>query len=158
MISTAHLKLYRTTFTRNSTIGELWTTEPGKERMLAFVLEDVARPYGVKVPGKTCIWVGKYKIKITYSNRFKRPLPIIYNQEDLSVKSDKAIWTGVRIHPGNTAEDTEGCLLPGLVKMEDKVAQSRAAFDDIVLPYIVNHPDMKKNGYITLEIINKPQP
>ena len=76
--------------------------------------------YQWKVPGQTAIPYGTYKIDITPSNRFKRDLPIL-----LSVPG----FDGIRIHPGNTAADTEGCLLPGLDRMAKSVGRSRAAFD-----------------------------
>jgi hypothetical protein len=37
-------------------------------------------------------------------------------------------YEGVRIHPGNYAKDTEGCLLPGSGVGEDMVLNSRATF------------------------------
>jgi hypothetical protein len=56
------------------------------------------------------------------SARFARVLPLLVNVPG---------YVGVRIHPGNTAEDTEGCLLPGLTRYENSVGQSRAAFEAI---------------------------
>jgi len=85
-----------------------------------FTLEDVARPLGVKIPGKTCISAGEYRITIDYSTRFKRPMPHI-----LMVP----LFTGVRIHAGNVAENTEGCILVGLERMPDIIMRSREAFD-----------------------------
>lgn len=58
-----------------------------------------------KVKGKSAIKAGTYEIILTYSVRFKRVLPILLNVED---------FDGVRIHRGNTAKDTEGCILPGV--------------------------------------------
>lgn len=87
-----------------------------------YIMEDVMRKQ--KVFGKTAIPRGIYDIVITESTRFKRLLPLLVDVEN---------YSGVRIHPGNIPEDTEGCLLPGLntgmVKGEFGVLQSREAFE-----------------------------
>lgn len=79
-------------------------------------LEDVVRK--VKIAGQTAIPAGAYKVKKTYSPRFKTTLPEILNVPNFS---------GVRIHAGNTAKDTEGCLLLGLNKAKGAVLCSRNA-------------------------------
>lgn len=58
----------------------------------------------MKVPGRTAIPSGRYEVAVTWSERFSRPLPLIMGVPDFS---------GVRIHGGNTAKDTEGCPLLG---------------------------------------------
>ena len=76
-----------------------------------------------KVYGKTAIPRGKYRIIIDWSNRFKRELPRLL---------DVPNYVGVRIHPGNGPEDTEGCILPGTgipSNRQDWLLNSRAAFD-----------------------------
>lgn len=85
-----------------------------------WILEDVVRE--TKVPGKTAIPAGTYLIDLTWSPRFKRVLPVL-----LGVRG----FDGVRIHPGSTSADTEGCLLPGYQRHENWVNQSRAAFNDL---------------------------
>jgi hypothetical protein len=82
------------------------------------ILEDVERD--IKIPGETCIPLGTYVIVIDYSERFKRRLPHLL---------DVPNYTGVRIHPGNSAVDTSGCLLPGLEKYDDSLGHSVMAFD-----------------------------
>ena len=83
-------------------------------------LEDQVR-HAAKVPGETAIPAGRYRVRITWSPRFQRPMPLI---EDIPG------YDGVRIHPGNTAADTEGCLLVGdRVVDATRIADSRVAFE-----------------------------
>ena len=83
-----------------------------------WTLEDVVRDE--KIPGETAIPSGTYNVIITMSNRFKRELPLLENVPN---------FTGVRIHPGNTSEDTEGCILVGRGKTDKTVTESKAAFN-----------------------------
>jgi len=111
------LDLRRIWLTDASTVGELYVNGEFE----SYVLEDRYRPPPeAKVYGATCIPTGRYEIVITESPRFKRPLPLLLNVPGFS---------GVRIHPGNTAADTEGCLLPGRVRHGESVLESRKAFD-----------------------------
>lgn len=79
-------------------------------------LEDTVRPTGKKIAGKTAIPAGDYKVVKSYSPRFKKILPEILNVPG---------FTGVRIHAGNTAKDTDGCLLLGLNKTKGTVLDSQ---------------------------------
>ena len=47
-------------------------------------LEDVGRPAGVKVQDETCIPEGVYKVAITGSPTFGKPLMILYNKTAIS--------------------------------------------------------------------------
>ena len=76
-----------------------------------------------KRKGITAIPTGKYDVILTFSPRFKCVLPLL-----LSVKG----YEGVRIHAGNTAEDTEGCLLLGENKEKGKVLNSRATLEKLM--------------------------
>ncbi len=71
-----------------------------------------------KIAGKTAIPAGRYEIRDTYSPRFKKHV-----LELIGVPG----FQGVRIHSGNTADDTEGCLILGLKGTEIGVAESRSA-------------------------------
>ena len=57
------------------------------------------------------------------SNRFKRLLPLVANVPG---------FEGIRIHPGNTAADTEGCLLPGLQRRDKGVGESQLAYREVL--------------------------
>lgn len=80
-------------------------------------LEDTVRPANKKISGKTAIPAGNYKVIKSYSPRFKKILPEILNVPN---------FTGVRIHAGNTAKDTDGCVLLGLNKTKGAVLDSQA--------------------------------
>lgn len=119
------LLLKRKIFTDTSTIGELSCNGV----FLCYILEDkdrgirntdsLASILNKKTFGKTAIPSGRYEITTTYSTRFKKDLPLLLNVPG---------FAGIRIHTGNTAADTEGCLLPGTAYSLDKVIQSKAAF------------------------------
>lgn len=108
------LEVKRTDFTDNSTIGELSVNG----QFECYTLEDKVRP--VKIAGKTAIPAGRYEVVINFSQRFGHPLPLLLNVPD---------FEGVRIHPGNKAADTEGCILVGETKGADLISQSKAAFE-----------------------------
>ena len=50
---------------------------------------------------------GVYKVQNSKSPKFKRELPLLYND---AVKASR----GIRIHRGNTVKDTQGCVLVGM--------------------------------------------
>ena len=108
-----NLRLVRKTFTEESTIGVLSVNG----RTECFTLEDRVRL--TKVPGRTAIPAGIYEVTITFSDRFQRPLPLLLNVPRFS---------GIRIHPGNTAADTDGCILVGRAQGVNTVRNSRVAF------------------------------
>lgn len=112
---TTELLLKRIWLTEKTTIGEL-SIDGAFE---CFILEDKFRPPPeAKVYGKTAIPNGRYEIIINHSPRFGVDLPLLLNVPG---------YEGVRLHPGNTADDTEGCLLPGRVRKADQVLESRLA-------------------------------
>ena len=94
-----------------------------------FGLEDLDRGLNQKMPiaeirqkkvfGQTAIPAGRYEIIINFSNRFQQYKPLLLNVPG---------FEGVRIHAGNKAANTEGCLLLGQTEAADFIGNSRLAY------------------------------
>ena len=106
------LKLNRIFLGNDYTIGELYVNE----EYICDTLEDKVRelpatcPYTPKqqnckckekVYSETAIPAGTYKVKLTYSNKYKKIMPEI---------CDVPHFLGIRIHSLNTSKETEGCI------------------------------------------------
>ncbi len=100
-------------FTKKSTIGKLYLD--GEYQ--CYTLEDRIR--NEKVYGETAISAGSYRVKLNYSPRFKTVLPLLINVPE---------FKGIRIHPGNTSKDTDGCILVGETRSKNFIGRSRTAF------------------------------
>jgi hypothetical protein len=112
------LTLDRDLYEKDSTLGDLFIDGVWE----CVSLEDQVR--AEKVKGETAIPEGTYEVLLTHSPRFKRVLPLLV---------DVPGFDGIRIHPGNTHNDTEGCLLVGenftMAAGVPFLTHSRAAFD-----------------------------
>lgn len=112
-----NILLQRHTFTDKSTIGDLIVDED----FFCYTLEDVVRDH--KIYGETAIPAGQYEVIVNWSNRFKRRMPLLLNVPG---------FEGIRIHAGNTSEDTQGCILVGEAKTIDGLRDSRVSFNDLM--------------------------
>lgn len=115
------IELRREFFSDESTIGRLYIDG----HYFCYTLEDTCREIngktfpGCKVQNETAIPRGEYQVIIDYSQHFHRELPHILNVP---------YFDGVRIHAGNSARDTEGCVLLGRTRNVNWIGQSQAAF------------------------------
>ena len=120
---TIELSVVRDLCERDRTFGKLFVD--GK--YLAETLEDTDRFLevdGVKIPKQTAIPRVTWKlVTITYSNRFKKPLPLIH---------DVPGFSGVRFHGGNGPDDTEGCILIGNVRTKTGIAHCAGALARLI--------------------------
>ena len=119
------------------TIGRL-EDENGKK--LCDTLEPIWRNYDggeLKIPKKSAIPEGTYRVVTTYSLRFRKYLPLLVGVPG---------FEGVRIHSGNTSRDTEGCILVGHNLQVGKVLWSR-----ITLEKLMKLIENEKESYLTIK-------
>lgn len=121
------------------TVGRLYVD--GK--LYCNTLEDVVRDLDkeAKVPGKTAIPAGTYKVIYNWSPKFGRNLPRLLNVPH---------FDGILIHPGNTADDSAGCILVGKNTEVGRLTESRYTSDKLN----VLIEDAQRHGEeITIEIV-----
>ena len=105
------------------TIGRL-EDENGKK--ICDTLEPTWRNYKggeLKIPKKSAIPEGSYRMVVTKSRRFQKYLPLLVGVPG---------FEGVRIHAGNTSRDTEGCILVGHNLQVGKVLWSRITLEKLM--------------------------
>ena len=119
------MKLVLTRHARRAdyTIGRL-EDENGKK--ICDTLEPIWRNYDggeMKIPRKSAIPEGTYRVVVTKSRRFQKYLPLLVGVPG---------FEGVRIHAGNTSRDTEGCILVGQNLQVGKVLWSRITLEKLM--------------------------
>lgn len=122
------LTLRRIAFRDTYTIGKLYIDGTyfcdvieDKDRGLydSMTVEEILKR---KKYGETAIPYGTYQVQITYSPKYKKMMPLLLN-----VKG----YSGIRIHSGNTAKDTLGCLIVGRNTKVGMVTESRATYNKL---------------------------
>ena len=139
------LTLKRIAFKEKYTIGRLYIdgeyfcdTIEDKDRGLDDSMS-VKEVLSKKIYGQTAIPTGHYEVEITYSPKYKRMMPEI---------KDVKGFSGIRIHSGNTAKDTLGCLIVGKNTVVGMVTDSRKTYYKLF-------EILKGQKNITIDIIGK---
>lgn len=142
------IHIIRKWFTTQSTMGILEVPDAGFQ---CYTLEDVARPKGVKIYGQTCIPEGNHKFILNVSSRFKQVLPLIYNTSGYIMTDGYGVaFTGIRIHAGNTSEDSSGCIIVGYKKGENSLYESKKCLQDL-MAVLHTHCGIQKEFGITIK-------
>ena len=121
------------------TVGRLFVD--GK--LFCNTLEDTVRDLSneKKVYGKTAIPYGEYRVVYNWSPKFGRNLPRLLNVP---------AFEDILIHPGNTADDSAGCILVGRNTEVGRLTESRYTSDKLN----VLIEDVQRGGEsITIEIV-----
>ena len=115
------IKIVRRTESVVSTVSEFTA---GDNTLTGYILEE--RGPSTRIPNQEQrIPPGTYTLRWHTSPRFRATLPHLYNEQ---VPRERYIL----IHAGNTAADTEGCLLPGKTFTKDSVGSSRAMLAELI--------------------------
>jgi hypothetical protein len=127
------ITIKRVTLTEDFTEGVM-ELEPGVK--FCDTIEDAVR--AEKVMHKTAIPAGRYKLIMSYSNRWKRVMHQLVNVPN---------FEGIRIHPGNTADDSSGCILIGKKDFNGHIRDSKTTYDILIYELTVD----KSDHYITIK-------
>lgn len=121
------------------TIGKLYVDD----KYFCNTLEDTVRDLNKekKIPGKTAIPYGEYKVVFNWSPKFGRNLPRLLNVP---------AFEGILIHPGNTANDSAGCILVGKNTEVGRLTESRYTSDKL---NVLIEDAQRKGESITIEIV-----
>lgn len=151
------IKVKRIARKETYTIGKMYVdgayicdTLEDKDRGLTSNMS-VAQICGVKVHGETAIPTGRYLVDMkTVSPRFGGRAQYQFCKGRLPRLCNTPGYQGVLIHCGNTAKDTEGCILVGENKERGKVLNSTATFR-MLYPILKAADERGEQIYITIE-------
>lgn len=94
--------------------------------LIGQTLEDTDRHLedgGEKLYGTTAIPRGRYRVTLSFSNRFQKVMPEVH---------DVPQFSGVRIHGGNDEVNTLGCPLLGRVRTDTGIRDCAAANERLI--------------------------
>lgn len=129
------LRLIRDDYNDQHTIGKMYCDG----LFLGYTLEDTVRAQGVKVQNETAIAAGRYRVRMTWSNRFKKIMPELMNVP---------MFAGVRIHGGNTEHDTEGCILLGSNRNSERIYNCASALGRLY--QIISEEERKREVWLEI--------
>ena len=106
------LTLVRYTRTDEAILGSLYLNGA----FICYTLENASK----------AIPCGIYTVQNSKSPKFKRELPLLF-------RSNVPQSRGIRIHRGNTAKDSQGCVLVGMGRSTEKSSVTESANAEIMV-------------------------
>ena len=99
-----------------------------------------------KIHGETAIPVGRYRITLESSPKFGPDTLTVWNVPG---------FDGVRMHAGNTAEDTEGCPLLGLRVTDDQIVGGTSRSAVLLVQGQVRRA-IEQGDKVFMDVVNPP--
>jgi Family of unknown function (DUF5675) len=120
------LALQRLVLTANSTCGNLFVNDA----LQCWTLEE---PFKDGLSG-SCITAGTYEVTLGPSPKFQGSSDPWERTQGQCIPHLQGVPNRqfILIHWGNTAKNTEGCILVGHSHSQDFIGQSRAAFTELI--------------------------
>lgn len=89
---------------------------------------------------------GEYNLNVSKSQKFCRMLPLVYNDE-------VTMHRGIRVHAGNSAKDSRGCILVGFGRNGDRLVDSSNA-ESVVTGLAANDAKLiiTTNGLLKVDV------
>ena len=153
------LKVIRKWKKNEYTIGDLYVDGMWVSNTLEDAVRDLNRNGQFdngerKIPGKTAIPYGRYEITM----KVKSPKYSNFSKYSWAKKYDGYLprllnvphFEGILIHCGNTADDSDGCIIVGENKAVGKVINSVNTFRRLMDDYLV--PAKKRNENIVITV------
>lgn len=112
-------------------------------RMVCNTLEDADRGlsqydplsqiWATKVPNETAIPKGRYRVRMDIVSPKYNAIQYYHNLTDgmMPRLEDVPGFSGILIHPGNSPEDTSGCILLGANTVKGRLTNSRYWFETV---------------------------
>ena len=125
------LTLVRYTRTETAILGSLYLNGA----FICYTLENADK----------AISCGMYTVQNSKSPKFKRELPLLHNAK---VPASR----GIRIHSGNTANDSQGCVLVGMGRSTEKSSVTESTNAEVMVTMICRN---EKNIVIVETFTNK---
>lgn len=153
MYSHLTIHLIRDVFTPTATLGRLLIDfdDGGGERIFGYTVEDADRGLSkdmpleqiqsIKVKGKTAIPVGSYRVMCELSGKYGPDTPTLTGVPGFQY---------IRIHAGNDADDTEGCILPG---MERNVETMTVGRSKVAVTWLRNQISKKCEDFVPVHFV-----
>lgn len=131
------IKVIREGMTKVSTYGKMYVDG----QFFCYTIEDVEREK--KIKGKTAIPLGRYKVEVTPSPRFHREMVLLH---------DVPKFEGIRIHSGNDATHTDGCIIVARNRLNKDYIQG----DSRKLEGMITNLVKKEKGDVYLTVMHAP--